>query len=171
MWNSVIFAEFIVILLVISTWGLSQIHFSYLESIISPASKLHITSLFIKWEPSNVNFAGGLEDARGDVGTHALVGHHNISVVCTIKGFVCTKNKDLYKLLKLLFETKIFSSFDFCVCCVVLNWILNVLLLSNLYLLYISKSGFQMCLGGILMSSMLPKSDLFHFKLTSFHSW
>lgn len=93
----------------------------YLESIVSPASKLHITSLFIKWEPSNVNFAGGLEDARGDVGTHALVGHHNVSVVCSIKGFVCTKNKDLYKLLKLLFETRVFSSFDFCVCCVVLN--------------------------------------------------
>ena len=39
------------------------------------------------------------------------------------------------------------------------------------YLLYISTSGFQSLCGGILMSSTFPYSDLFHFKLTSVHSW
>ena len=92
MWNSVIFVEFIVILLVISTWGLSQIHFSYLESIISPASKLHITVLIIKWEPGDVYLAGWLEDARGYVGAAAPVCHHHIGGEGPVKLLVSAAN-------------------------------------------------------------------------------
>ena len=38
------------------------------------------------------------------------------------------------------------------------------------YLLYMRTSGFQSFEGGILISSMFPYSDLFHFILMSFHS-
>ena len=41
---------------------------------------------------------------------------------------------------------------------------------SQTNLLYISKSGFQICLGGILMSSILAQSSFSHLRLTSFHS-
>ena len=39
------------------------------------------------------------------------------------------------------------------------------------YLLYMRTSGFHNLEGGILISSMLPYSDLFHFTLMSLHSW
>ena len=39
------------------------------------------------------------------------------------------------------------------------------------HLLYIRTSGFHNLEGGILISSMLPYSDLFHFMLMSLHSW
>ena len=38
------------------------------------------------------------------------------------------------------------------------------------HLLYMSRSGFQMYFGGILMSTISPYSDLFHFIFTSCHS-
>ena len=41
----------------------------------------------------------------------------------------------------------------------------------NQHLLYMSMSGFQRALGGILISSTLPYSEEFHFKLESVHSW
>ena len=41
----------------------------------------------------------------------------------------------------------------------------------NHHLLYMSMSGFQRALGGILISSTLPYSEEFHFKLESVHSW
>ena len=64
---------------------MSQKHFSYLESIISPASKLHITVLIIKWEPGDVYLAGGLEDAGRDVGAAARVRHHHVGRVGPVK--------------------------------------------------------------------------------------
>ena len=36
---------------------------SYVESVVSPASKLERTILVIEWEPSDVNLTGGFEDA------------------------------------------------------------------------------------------------------------
>ena len=39
------------------------------------------------------------------------------------------------------------------------------------HLLYIRTSGFHSLEGGILISSILPYSDLFHFILISLHSW
>lgn len=36
---------------------------SYVESVVSPASKLERTILVIEWEPSDVNLTGGFEDS------------------------------------------------------------------------------------------------------------
>ncbi len=61
---------------------------TYLESIVSPASKFHVAILIIKWKPSDVNFAGRLEDARRDVGALAGVRHHHVGRVRPVKGLV-----------------------------------------------------------------------------------
>ena len=50
----------------------------YLETIIGPASKLHITILVIKWEPGDINGTGRHEDARRNVGAETLVSHHHV---------------------------------------------------------------------------------------------
>ena len=71
---------------------MSQKHFSYLESIISPASKLHITVLIIKWEPGDVYLAGGLEDAWRDVGAAPSVSHHHIGGEGPVKLLVSAAN-------------------------------------------------------------------------------
>ena len=46
---------------------------THLESVIRPAAKLHVAVLVVKGEPSDVDLAGGLEDAGGDVGAHACL--------------------------------------------------------------------------------------------------
>ena len=63
--------------------GQSTIH--YLESIICPASKLHITILVVEGEPSDINLTGGFEYSRRNISTPSLVGHHDVSWESSIK--------------------------------------------------------------------------------------
>ena len=90
MCNSVILVGFIVFPLVerIVTKALH----SYLKSIISPASKLHITVLIIKREPGDVYLAGGLEDAGRDVGAAAPVRRHHVGGEGPVKLLVSAAN-------------------------------------------------------------------------------
>ena len=62
-----------------------------LESIVCPAAELHITILVIKWEPSDINWAGRHEDARRNVGAETLVSHHHVGRVGRIESFAGTK--------------------------------------------------------------------------------
>ena len=63
--------------------GQSTIH--YLESIVGPASKLHITILVIEGEPSNVNLTGGFEYSRRNISTAAFVRHNHVGWESSIK--------------------------------------------------------------------------------------
>ena len=45
----------------------------HLKSVIRPAAKLHVAVLVVKGEPSDVDLAGGLEDAGRDVGAHTCL--------------------------------------------------------------------------------------------------
>ena len=58
---------------------------SYLESIIGPASKLHVAVLVIKREPSDVNGTRGHKYARGNVGAETLTRDHHIGGVGGVK--------------------------------------------------------------------------------------
>ena len=62
----------------------------YLESIICPASKLHITVLVIKREPCDVNLTRGLENTRRNVGTAPSISHHHIGREGAIKLLIST---------------------------------------------------------------------------------
>ena len=42
--------------------------------------------LVVEGEPGDVDLAGGHEDAGRDVGAQALVSHHHICWVCSVKG-------------------------------------------------------------------------------------
>ena len=66
--------------------------FNYLESVIGPTSKLHLTILIIEGEPGDVDLAGGHEDPRRDVGALSLVGDHHVGWVGSVKGFTCAAN-------------------------------------------------------------------------------
>ena len=81
----------------------------YLETIIRPTSKLHITILVIEWEPGDINGTGGHEDPwREDldlvgvveecycvtwwnVSAEPLVGHHHVGRVGRVKSFTGTR--------------------------------------------------------------------------------
>ena len=65
----------------------------YLETIIRPTSKLHITILVIEGEPSNVNLTGGFEYSRRNVSTAALVRHNNVRWESSIKLLVSAVKK------------------------------------------------------------------------------
>jgi len=62
----------------------------YLISVIGPATKLHITMLVIKGEPSNVYLACALEDARRYVQAATVIPDHHISVVCPVEPLIRT---------------------------------------------------------------------------------
>ena len=65
-------------------------HCIYFESIICPASKLHITVLVIKREPCDVNLTRGLENTRRNVGTAPRISHHHIGREGAIKLLIST---------------------------------------------------------------------------------
>ena len=85
-------------------WELS----SYVESVVSPTSKLERTILVIEWEPSDVNLTGGFEDAWSTklewprvvstwddltwwyVGAEPSTGDHDVGLIGPIKGLTCT---------------------------------------------------------------------------------
>ena len=50
----------------------------YLESVIGPAPKLHLTALVVEGEPGDVDLAGGLEHAGRDVGAETRARHHHV---------------------------------------------------------------------------------------------
>ena len=53
-----------------------------LESVIRPAAKLHVAVLVVEGEPSDVDLAGGLEDAGRDVGAHTCLSVCQETSVC-----------------------------------------------------------------------------------------
>ena len=63
-------------------------HITYFVAIVGPAAKLHVAVLVVEWEPSDVDLAGGLEDARRDVGQHPSVPDHNLDWISAVKCFV-----------------------------------------------------------------------------------
>ena len=116
----------------------------YFVSIVGPAAKFHVALLVIKWEPGYVNFTCRFKYPGGDITTASIVTDHHVGRKCSIKSFIRTL-KDYYWLLS---STR--------------NSILLLLTPSlncnqiQTYLLYISKSGFQIYFGGILMSAIPP---------------
>ena len=61
---------------------------TYFVAIVGPAAKLHVAVLVVEWEPSDIDLAGGLEDARRDVGQHPSVPDHNLDWISAVKSFV-----------------------------------------------------------------------------------
>ena len=64
---------------------------SYLVTIVSPTSELHLTVLVVKWKPSNVNFTGGLKYAGRDVSQCSGISDHNLYRVGAIEGLIGTE--------------------------------------------------------------------------------
>ena len=65
----------------------------YLKSIISPATKLHITILVIKREPRDVYLTCGLEYPRWYVCTSAFVSHNHVGRKCPVKLLISAENR------------------------------------------------------------------------------
>ena len=63
-----------------------NIGITHLEAVIRPTSELHLTVLVVEGEPGDVDLAGGHEDAGRDVRAQALVSHHHICWVRSVKG-------------------------------------------------------------------------------------
>ena len=57
----------------------------YLPPWVSPWSKLEVALLVVEREPGDVDLAGGLEEAGGDVEAVAVAAHNNIRLVSPIK--------------------------------------------------------------------------------------
>ena len=64
---------------------------THLEAVVGPRSKLEVAALVIKWEPGDVNFARGLEDARRHIEHGALRRGHNVCLESPIKPLVGTE--------------------------------------------------------------------------------
>ena len=102
---------------------------SNLKSIVGPASKLHLTVLVVKREPSDVNWTGGFENTfiirfyslevfhikkcftGRDVGALPSTGHHHVGLVSRVERFAgaettnisvvtCQATTVLYRLLQ-----------------------------------------------------------------------
>ena len=82
-------------LMTINTMGMLSFK-THLESVIRPAAKLHVAVLVVKGEPSDVDLAGGLEDARGDVGAHTCLsvcqGAHGEKPLCLCTSHTLARN-------------------------------------------------------------------------------
>ena len=63
----------------------------YLESVVCPAAELHIAVLLVEGEPGDVDGAGGLEHAGGDVGAQTLASHHHVGRERGVEGFTRTE--------------------------------------------------------------------------------
>ena len=61
---------------------------AHLEPIIGPRTKLHVTVLVVEGEPGDVDLAGGLEDARGDVEHGAVLGDHDVRLERPVESFI-----------------------------------------------------------------------------------
>ena len=63
---------------------------SYLISIVSPTTELHIAMLIIKREPRDVYLACAFKDARGHVQTTAVMFDHDIGLIRPIESLIRT---------------------------------------------------------------------------------
>ena len=81
---------------------------THIKSVVSPASKLEIAILVVEGKPSDVYLAGGLEDARRDVGASSAACHNYVRLIRSVKRFACAAcvNNTFYfnQKIKLLFE-------------------------------------------------------------------
>ena len=60
----------------------------YLVSVVGPAPELHLAVLVVEGEPGDVDLAGGLEDARGNVRAATVAGDNHIGGVSPVKALV-----------------------------------------------------------------------------------
>ena len=67
----------------------------YLETIVGPAAKLHLTVLIVEGEPSDVYLTSGHEDPWRDVGAKSFTRHHHVCWIRPVKCLACTENKSL----------------------------------------------------------------------------
>ena len=63
---------------------------SYIEAVVGPTAKLHLTILVVEGEPGDVDLARGHEDAGGDVGAEPVAGHHHVCWIRSIEQFAGT---------------------------------------------------------------------------------
>lgn len=98
---------------------------NYLESIVGPTSKLHLTVLIIKGEPSDVNFTSGHEDPWRNVGTTAATRYDNICRIGPVKCFAGTERRKRVQLnLKMLVLAKFTGSRLKFLAQILLRWLL-----------------------------------------------
>ena len=65
----------------------------HLESVVRPASKLHLAVLVVEGEPGDVDLTRGLEDAGGYVGAASHICHHNIGRERSVKLLIRAEKK------------------------------------------------------------------------------
>ena len=63
---------------------------AHLPPVIRPAAEFHLAVLVVEREPGDVDLAGGLEDAGGDVGAAPLTCQHHVRGVRSVEGLVRT---------------------------------------------------------------------------------
>ena len=63
---------------------------THLKSIVGPTAKFELAFLVVEWEPSDVDFAGALEDTRRQVVAATVAPYHNVRLVRAVKLFVRT---------------------------------------------------------------------------------
>lgn len=69
-----------------NTWNKKK--HSNLKSIVRPGSKLHLAPLIVEGKPGDVDFAGGLEDARRHVQTRSVVPDDHVGRVGSVEALV-----------------------------------------------------------------------------------
>ena len=62
-------------------------NYCYLEPVVGPTPKLHLTVLIVKGKPGDVNQTCRFENARRDVCARSRRGHNNIGGVRSVKRF------------------------------------------------------------------------------------
>ena len=62
----------------------------YLVSVVGPAAELHLAVLVVEGEPRDVDLAGGLEDAWGNVVAATVAGDYHIGGVSAVETLVST---------------------------------------------------------------------------------
>ena len=75
---------------------------TYFKSIVSPWSKLEVTTLIIKWEPRDVYLTRAFKYTRWHVQHWAIRWGHNICLECSVKPFICAGTQ-LYITLDCIF--------------------------------------------------------------------
>lgn len=83
-------------------WGISKpypyctrVSCTHLKSVVSPTAELHLAALVVEREPSDIDFARRLEDARWDVHAGAIVPDYHVRWVRSVKSLVGTAMKRL----------------------------------------------------------------------------
>ena len=64
---------------------------THLVAVVGPAAELHVAVLLVEGEPGDVDGAGGLEHAGGDVGAQTLAGHHHVGRERGVERFTRTE--------------------------------------------------------------------------------